>query len=541
VLAGESLAAASMTVVVHKGVVVSFESFIERMGFEGDPFAFTNAEQEERLSDYFVPPPYFEAVIGTPSTPKTNVIFAPRGSGKTAQRLMIERSAAQGESPILCLTYDNFAAVQKAGGKIAAHHLELVRLLTMGVLARLESDAIDAIFLDDHERQLVKVAAQRFVGGLTLGEYEQAVKAVKTLGDKAGEFWRKYGGVVAAGVALLMKKAGLDDVSISPSLQAQAGENTDASVLYFFTSLVAIARKLDFEAVYFLVDKVDETPSTTTNAAAAGKLIAELVTDLPTLEKPGVAFKFFFWDQMREYLVSTGLRGDRMEVVALGWTPRELSQMLARRLRSYSAHRVESFNALVSSDAGIDVHLLLVHLSKGSPRDMIRMARTIVTEHTRMGSEAEHIKLSTVYRGIQLYSKQRTEESYPQYQSDFSRVNEPSYTLTGLAGVFKISSQGVANKTQAWTAAGAVRALGTKANPGKKPLNLYGFTDLRIVLASKQPGEVELAIDNYSLECPACEELVVVGESEFDCPNCGERVRVGAARSLLDVCTIAIA
>jgi len=525
-----------MTSVVHEGVVVSFDSFIQRMGFEGDPFAFTNAEQEERLSDYFVPPPYFEAVIGTPSTPKTNVIFAPRGSGKTAQRLMIEQSAAQDENHILCLTYDNFAAVQKAGGKIAAHHLELVRLLTVGILARLES--IGAKSLDDHERQLVKVAAQRFVGGLTLGEYEQAVKAVKTLGDKAAEFWRKYGGIVAAGVALLMKKAGLDDVSISPSLQAQAGDNTDASILYFFASLVAIARKLDFQAVYFLVDKVDETPSTTTNAEAAGKLIAELVTDLPTLEKPGVAFKFFFWDQMREYLVSNGLRGDRMEVVALGWTPRELSQMLARRLRSYSAHRIDSFNALINPSAGIDVHMLLVHLSKGSPRDMIRMARAIVTEHTRMGSEEDYIQLPTVYRGVQLYSKQRTEESYPQYQADFSRVNEPSYTLTGLAGVFKISSQGVANKTQAWTAAGAVRGLGTKANPGKKPLNLYGFTDLRIVLASKQPGEVELALDNYSLECPACEELIVVGESEFDCPNCGERVRVGAVRSLLDVCRI---
>ncbi|WP_152609320.1 hypothetical protein [Kocuria rosea] len=286
---------------------MTFESFLDRRGFNGDPFASTNAEQEDRLSDYFVPPPYFESVLGAPQTPKTNVVFAPRGSGKTAQRLMIERTSSEDDSNFLCLTYDNFTAVQKSDGSISAHQTELCRLLTLGILACLEYDSSYAIILSDHERELVKVAAQRFVGGLTMGEYEQAVKAVKTLGDKATEFWRTYGGPVAAGLALLMQRAGMNDVNIPVALQEQAKDHTDASVKYFFDSLVSIARNLGWDAVYFLVDKVDETPSTTTNADAAGKLIAELVTDLPTIETPGVAFKFSFGTEWTSISETMGL------------------------------------------------------------------------------------------------------------------------------------------------------------------------------------------------------------------------------------------
>lgn len=515
---------------------VTFESFLDRRGFNGDPFASTNAEQEERLSDYFVPPPYFESVLGTPQSPKTNVVFAPRGSGKTAQRLMIERTSCEDDATFLCLTYDNFTAAQKAGGGISAHQTELCRLLTLGILWCLEVAPSYATILSEHEREVVKVAAERFVGGLTMGEYEQAVKAVKTLGDKASDFWRTYGGPAAVGIALLMQKAGMGDVNIPTALQAQADEETNASVKYFFDSLASIAQHLGWEAIYFLVDKVDETPSTTTNADAAGRLIAELVTDLPTIETSGVAFKFFFWDRMEPYLQGNGLRGDRMEVVTLGWTVRELSEMLSRRLQTYSNYTISSFNDLIDESVDMDTHRLLAHLSHGSPRDMIRMARTIVTEHTRMGDEGDMISRGTVYRGIQIYSKQCTKERYAQYQGDFSRVGEPSYTLTGLASVFKISATGAANKTTAWTTAGAVRPLGTKANPGKKPLNLYGFTDLRIVLASSPVGEIELVLDNYALECQDCRDIIVAGESELDCPNCGSTIRVGEARSLLAVC-----
>lgn len=516
---------------------MSIESYLARAGFIGDPLAHTNAEQEERLEDYFVPPPYFQSVIGDPATPKSNVIFAPRGGGKTAQRLMIEREAASPDATYLCLTYDAFATVVASGGGLAAHQVELCRTVTLAILSYLEDDSVEAVFLSDHERQIVKVAAQQFVGVLGLGEYKAAVGAVKTLGDKAGDFWKKYGGPVAAGVALLMKKAGLDDVKISVNLEQQAQDSGAASSYYFLSQLVEIARKLGWNAVYFLVDKVDETPSTTNNAEGAGKLILELVTDLPTLETPGTAFKFFFWDQMEEYLRANGLRGDRVEVVNLGWTVDELSRMLSRRLLAFSNNRVSSFNQLVDETATVDFHKVLVYLSHGSPRDMIRMARSIVKEHTRMPDEAVKIHPNTVADGIVGFSKESTLEKFSRFQGDFSRISSASFTLTDLASVFKISTTGVTNKVNAWIPTGAVRPLGTRPNPGAKPLNLYGFADLRIVIASSS-DKIGTVLSTQAVECTDCKNMIFASEAELDCPNCGSKVVRGASRNLLEVCEL---
>lgn len=487
--------------------------------------------------EYFVPPPYFQSVIGNAATPKSNVIFAPRGGGKTAQRLMIEREALAPDAAFLCLTYDTFAAVISQGGGLAAHQMELCRIVTLGILSYLEDESLEAIFLTDHERQVIKVAAEQFIGGLGLGEYKAAVGAVKTLGDKAGDFWTKYGGPVAVGIALLLKKAGLENVNISVGLATQALDTGAASSYYFLSQLIEIAQKLGWSAVYFLVDKVDEAPSTTNNAEAAGKLILELVTDLPTLETAGTAFKFFFWDQMEDYLRTNGLRGDRVEVVNLGWTATELSKMLSRRLGAFSGNLITSFNQSIISDATVDFHKLLVYLSHGSPRDMIRMARSVVKEHTRMPKEAASISTDTVAKGIIEFSKESTLEKFSRFQSDFSRISNASFTLTDLAGVFKISTTGVTNKVNAWIPSGAVKPLGTRPNPGARPLNLYGFADLRIVIAysSETIGTV---LSTMGVQCPDCENITYANELELDCPFCGSKVVGAECRSLLDVCSL---
>ncbi len=49
----------------------SLSTFAASLGFEENPFQYTNANLEERLPDYFVPPPYFASVLGDPSKPET--------------------------------------------------------------------------------------------------------------------------------------------------------------------------------------------------------------------------------------------------------------------------------------------------------------------------------------------------------------------------------------------------------------------------------------------------------------------------------------
>jgi hypothetical protein len=78
----------------------------ETLGFSGHPFAKTNADEEPNLKDYFVPPAYFDAIIGDSRTPTSSVVLAPRGAGKTAQRRMVEDHGLS--SHFLPVTYDRF-------------------------------------------------------------------------------------------------------------------------------------------------------------------------------------------------------------------------------------------------------------------------------------------------------------------------------------------------------------------------------------------------------------------------------------------------
>ena len=118
-------------------------SFLGARGFKENPFILTNADEEQNLPLYFVPPPFFDAVLGSPSEPKSCTVFAPRGGGKTAQKVMIENeSEAGGERHrFLCLTYDRFIlpdGFQVRNATLEWHMLKLVRLLSTALLVRVE-------------------------------------------------------------------------------------------------------------------------------------------------------------------------------------------------------------------------------------------------------------------------------------------------------------------------------------------------------------------------------------------------------------------
>ncbi|RLC89267.1 MAG: hypothetical protein DRI77_15855, partial [Chloroflexi bacterium] len=74
---------------------VSLNEWLDFFGFSASPFSRWEAEEEarlypERLSAQLVKPACFDRVLGQASEPKTVILFAPRGSGKTACRILVD-------------------------------------------------------------------------------------------------------------------------------------------------------------------------------------------------------------------------------------------------------------------------------------------------------------------------------------------------------------------------------------------------------------------------------------------------------------------
>ncbi|MCR3757452.1 hypothetical protein KYB31_00415 [Clostridium felsineum] len=88
-------------------MILNKDKYFKEHGFKQDPFASTNALHEDFLEEYFITPPYFYSLIGSTTNPKSTFVIAPRGTGKTAQRIMIEKMSEH-EEGLLTIVYDKF-------------------------------------------------------------------------------------------------------------------------------------------------------------------------------------------------------------------------------------------------------------------------------------------------------------------------------------------------------------------------------------------------------------------------------------------------
>ena len=148
----------------------------------------------------------------------------------------------------------------------------------------------------------------RFLGSLSAAEFASAHQSLKNFGDKSRDFFNKYGGPLRLVVNAIMSKLGLDKIDVAPEFVEET--KRDDTLQYHFSELLVVARRVGFNSTYILVDKVDEL-GITGEASSTFSFIHSLITDLPTLETNGVAFKFFMWDQIGPAYASGGSRPDR--------------------------------------------------------------------------------------------------------------------------------------------------------------------------------------------------------------------------------------
>lgn len=511
--------------------------FLQALGFSEDPFASTNAADEPRIGNYFVAPPFFPAVVGNPEAPKSNVVFAPRGGGKTAQKIMIEQASSK-TADFLCVSYDRFPLerIKTPGQASSDYHLRNIsRILLVAILIEFERDPSLGWRLDDFERKLIVGLSRELLGGLSSEQFRDALSAIKSLGDKALDTWNKYGGVIVTLVNAVAIKLGLDKVEISKGEKAQ-----DESIRFKFDSLVEFSQKIGYNSVYILVDRVDELPITAQNATKVFEFLESILIDLPLLETKGVAFKFFLWDQMKDAYHIAGGRPDRLIEYELEWRAPELETVLSRRMETYSNGAINSFNDILAGDELYDVHKLITYFAHNSPRDMIRICKKIVDEHTKSGVYGDRIEFRTVKSAIMQFSNERARELYGEHFSDLRKIRELDFTIPTLANdIFRVSQQAARSKVQKWQDSGAVVRIGEVPNPGNRPLYLFGIVDPRLALAVLGDTTLEDAVEDYLITCPHCQNLRIRWTAQdITCPDCQGTFKATEAAALAVECPL---
>lgn len=483
----------------------TYPGLIKRLGFVSDPFAKTNADEEELLDSYFIQPPFYATVFGDPVSPKSTVVFAPRGGGKTALKRKIE--IASKSSKFLCITYNTFSTEGINLKDITPdYHLKnLLRLILIGVIS--ESNEHGLGKLSGADRHFLYLFSKAYLSNIDQSELRDAINAVKSLSDTALEWWNKFTGPVGLALNALFSRMGLGTAEIRKYQQEGGilGTYTEQ-----FRLLKDIADKAGKRAIYILIDRVDEL-SITGSGSTSYEFIAPLLTNLHLLELRGYAFKFFLWDKLLDDYRKNA-RPDRIKYHNLFWTHGQLQKMISERLKAYSDNKVRSFGQLLGHEDNVGVDRLIIYYALGSPRTIIRICKEILDQQSEIDPNVDVLSVDAVYKGIDVFATNFAGETVEtSILRDLKKVRRTNFTVKHIySNVFKFTQQAGISKVKQWQDIGAVERIGSvKEGKAYKPSNVFGLTNP--LIGKYMFGELSAYefCDKKLRVCTGCDTLLI--------------------------------
>jgi hypothetical protein len=504
------------------------DEYLKKLGFEVNPFQYTNADKEvEYISNYFITPDYFEDVWGNPLNPVSNIIYAPRGGGKTAQRLMIEKRSKSSPN-VLAITYANhdLSAFNNIDEIDLNYHLTyLNRLLLLAFFSKIENPEVNFTFLFPfNERQYIYKLSRIYLYDTPASFPTHAINSLKTLEDYATDLWRNLKEPIANIIKQVSKKKGveidLSSIEIDRKLEFSHRDN-----LY---NILQLLKKLTVESVYVLVDKVDEQHLTGNNPENSFKLIEDLLKDLELLETPGISFKFFLWDALKQY-TTIYARPDRVFAFDLQWSWQQLQHMLSRRVSAYSKGKITDFENLMDDKKSFGRIILFSELS---PRDCIRICNRILSEQFKDDPKSLTFTSQSVNRAIEMFCEEKAKELIPNSNnlSYLKKTNCVSYTIEELV-TKKVASDSPAirNIINPWTTAGFLGKIGLIKRKGLKAVNEYAYNDIRLAYVSCPTLTLDEFIERKVRRCNigTCKAIFYrdFDRKEYPCPKCNTTIK----------------
>lgn len=501
-------------------------SIYQKLGFTKDPFAYTNADEEENLENYFVPPPYYAAIQGDFNSPKSNIVLAPRGSGKTAQRRMIEIWSR--DKPVLCITYDRFELgnSQNLEDITLNYHLKNIIQRTLLNLILWIAEYPDTINnFSREEKKNLSILSHNYLGEVSGAKVSEILNDIKSVTEKIKKFWNENIGVFDSLLSFILKKYDLPELDL-PELK-QEEKKLSQSYKYQMELIYELAQKINFKAIYILIDKVDETHLTTNSSQATFRLIEPLIKDLETHGIKGYAFKYFLWDKVYEYLLKSG-RPDRISINSLVWSRTQLLEMLSKRLLAYSENHISNLESIFQTPNELPADDAVTVLAWRSPRNVIRICQEIIAEQTLISSNVTKLDNRVLDRASLKISEKICEEIYGQDTvTEIKKIDRELFSINHLAtNIYKVSANAVRPRVTSWIEKGFLFMVGIDKSSGTRPTNIYCVGDPRANRLINSKKVLSTWLKQTWTICSHCDSDILLSkdyltsEIELECWSC---------------------
>jgi len=377
----------------------SMEFWLRSHGFQSNPFAEQEAEREqERLFSYFIDTPFYQDILGDPAHPRSIVVHANRGCGKSAHRIMVGRACrpVTPQAGALAVTYTDFGRFDEQ-----ALHLPPPRLLQehiTAILSHVVETLIHLLVVDEEtatlfpDEQLGRLKWYWTHFGTSANDpryWFSQLRANFALNPSELDWVNFHDAWQSATMLDNLQTRGMGR---SPQIQllarlvdemsAEGKHSLSRSPASLFSSLIEITQSTGVRSLYILVDQLEETSLLAGETERITTLLSPLVGELSLIEAPGVAFKFFIPHEVALQLMKRpNIRTDRVLFSELLWDEEMLHQLLRQRLISFSNGAIEDFGQLCEPDLARIIETEMIHLALGTPRRLLRIAETLVLTH----------------------------------------------------------------------------------------------------------------------------------------------------------------
>jgi hypothetical protein len=522
------------------------DRWLASLGFvRGNPFATAEADQERiLLPEFFVNVDGYERIKGD----RTILVFAPRGGGKSALRVVLASQSAPiiPDSATLTAEYLDFDSLiaKRRNQQSLAIEDHVYRLLRTGVKALLDAlcgePAFDQLQVEaEQDRQHRAVRATALSGSARsrlarmLHSYypsllygDELFDRICALDRQFSPSWSEFTEAVHTRRLRALIDLHLSNANAIVLLLADLNDylhtNDDADVtpVEHLAAFARLARAAHFTSVQFLLDRLDEHQETANDAPAQADILEPLLAHLPLLELSGLAFKFFLSREAHQVLLRrVSIRRDRLtdQAVTVHWGQAQLKKLLDTRLAVYSDGQVRDLVQLCQ-DMHIDLgrgrpsYLLgkwieeeMIQLAQGSPRRLLVAAQLLCQAHM------EHVGSSGVFeRPDWEKAKERLTHKMPpilrvRQNSPLAQVGEREVRLTAQQHSILLTLAGAQGKcgreqlvAAVWEASAGVSNAAVDQAIGRLRERLGDHPDQPIYLETIRDGGFSLR--NYELE-----------------------------------------
>ncbi|MBK8988213.1 MAG: winged helix-turn-helix transcriptional regulator [Chloroflexi bacterium] len=393
-----------MPQILRPDIELKILRWLSGWGFSDNPFATYAAEQEPAVSlrDAFIDTGRLDWVWGTPERPQTTLFFARRGCGKTAHRRMVEMrcSPAQPASPVLSTLYNDFTFWSELASPPGPqlHIRPILKQLLQSLFDTIVKKKLPLGSWQPEHTAILKQLCQcyhpdllqptsllKFIRQssppeqgeeLSLTALRQAISESNLVAQ------------IANFNATALFFAGLSDA------QPTSYDLTNSSLRSSLSYVVRLSQALNFQTIYILVDGVDEVYLQNNWSWQEG--IESLLADLPLMNMPGIAFKFFLPAEVKEDLLSKPrVRPDRLAYADLTWSERDLQQLLRQRLLIFNALGISSLADFCEPNLAKTIDSELIQAAQGIPRQMLRLGNQLLEQHVLLQNATGQIHRAT--------------------------------------------------------------------------------------------------------------------------------------------------